>query len=905
MPALPVVIIYKLPKYDQKVKRKLLKKDMTKNWLATTAIALLIISIITIRFDAGDDAKDLQPSLTPFSPPKTARGPDQYPSDWAWLQRTFPYGTADRTAHLQALQQAQKLRHDLKKSAASRLAGWEFAGPTNIGGRVSALAIHPTNPRIIYAGAATGGVFKSIDAGKTWFPIFDKQAVLPIGDIEIDPSRPQTVYVGTGEANGGHNNFPGGGLYKSTDGGLTWQLVGLEETTTIARVVVDPRDSKRVFAAAIGAYFGPDEHRGIYRSRDGGKSWEKIFFLNDSTGVIDLIVNPQNSDILYAAAWERIRPANAPAHFNGPRSGIYKTTNAGDNWLRLGPETGLPGPETKAGRIGLAICQSQPDHLYALYTNGFDYVGLYRTRNGGTNWEKADPNKKVADGTLGFSWYFGQVRVHPNNPEKVFVLDVALMGSEDGGRTWPIFEGYNRTNASLHVDHHALEFNPLNPQWIINGNDGGINISEDGGYRWNKVAELPVTQFYNIAYDPSHPARLYGGTQDNGTLRTLTGNFTDWRDILGGDGFYVIVDPTDPDVFYAEAQFGELYRFSNGGAKSASATNGIPTRQIEPRNWSTPVVMDPNNSAVLYYGTSRVYKTTDRAESWNPISLKLTDYQPGSILGTISTIAVAPSNSNVIYVGTDDSHVWVTPDGGATWNEISAALPFRWVTRVQVDPFNENIAYATFSGLKWKSPQPHVFRTTDMGQNWTDISSNLPEAPINSIVIDPVHPNVLFVATDVGVFHSENTGQSWASPGEGLPAVSVYDLVIDATNRFLIAGTHGRSMYRIRIDAILGIGDGEAESISDFQLQQNYPNPFNAQTQIDFSIPKDEQMALRIFDVLGREIATLVNAPIKAGNYTVIWDGRDSSGRPVASGIYFYRLQIGKRQLQKRMAVLK
>lgn len=822
-----------------------------------------------------------------------------YPSDWAWRQRTFPFGKADKKAHLEALQQAQAMRHS--RIAKSTNLEWEFAGPTNIGGRVSDIEFNPLNANIVYAGAATGGVFKSTDGGESWFPVFDEQAVLPIGDLAVDPLRPEVVYAGTGESHGVQNNFPGGGVYKSTNGGETWQASGLEATAAIGRIVIDPIHSDRVYVAAVGSAFDTDQDRGVYRSTNGGLDWEKVLFVNDSTGAVDLVINPQTPSLLYAATWQRLRlPTASPRHY-GNGSGIYRSYDGGDTWELLDESNGLPGTGNRIGRIGLALCQSQPDQLYALYTDGSTYSGLFRTRDGGNHWENADPDSEFADHFGSFSWYFGNVRVKPDDPETVYVLDIALSGSTDGGNTVS-FLGV----LSIHVDQHALAFDPRDSQRLIVGNDGGINISSDGGSTWTEEQTLPITQFYHITMDVTNPERLYGGTQDNGTMRTLTGNLNDWRIFYGGDGFYVIVDPNNPDIIYAESQFGLLSKSTDGGRTFRLARTGIDPD--EPTNWSTPVVMDPNDSRVLYYGTNRVYRTDNGAASWYAISDNLSDGTADSYLGTMTTIAVAPSNSGVIYAGTDDSHVWVTADTGATWTDISAALPFRWVTRVAVDPNDEMIAYVTFSGLKWNSPQPHVFRTTDMGSSWEDISSNLPDAPVNTIVVDPSFPDNLYVGTDVGAYHSTDAGQSWAPLGQGMPTVSVYDLFIHPTLRQMVAGTHGRSMYKIDLVPLTDVreaaGEGPAWPSSP-RLFHNYPNPFNPETTIKYQLPMTANVKLEIFNLLGQKVSTLVDRKQSAGFHSARWDGRNEAGAPVSSGVYLYRVEVGEFVQTRKLTLLR
>ena len=931
---------------------------------------------------------------------KQAAGPDSRPSDWAWLQRVFPHGTANKTAHLEAIQQARKMRSRLVNSIESdsdrkdvlRTIPWQFAGPRNIGGRISDIEYDPTNPNIVYAGAATGGVFKSYDGGWTWQPVFDEQAALSIGDIAVDPLDPLSIYVGTGEANGGHNNFPGGGLYKSEDGGRTWRLIGLEQTTSIGRIVIDPMNSQRVFVAAVGSYFGPDPHRGVYFSPDAGQTWQKSLFVSDSTGAIDLIMNPKNPQVLHAAMWERVRRAHS-SHLFGRTSGIYRSTNGGRSWKRLGAANGVLPDEgdEQVGRIGLALCQAQPNIIYALYSDGYLHRACYKSIDEGLTWHQVDPRKKILIGSGNFCWYFGNIRVHPQNPDQVFALDVSFMRSDDGGQQWPIRYGYGNPFDDFHVDHHALAFHPFHPDTIIDGNDGGINISYNAGLGWKKVADLPVTQFYEITIDPTHPERLYGGTQDNGTLRTLTGRTNDWEEIYGGDGFYVIVDPRDANVIYAESQYGFLGKSMNGGWGFRNAIDGI--NLDEPRNWSTPVVMAPNQSNVLYYGTDRIYRTENGADYWFPISPDLTKQLPDSRLGTVTTIAVAPTNSSVIYAGTDDGNVWVSENFGSTWRNITNGLPFRWVTRVAIDPTNEKSAYVTFSGLKWKSPQAHVFRTENMGRQWVDISNNLPDAPVNIIVVDPTQPNYLYIGSDVGCFFSSNYGQSWDVLGEGLPIVPVYSMALHAESRLLAIGTHGRSMYtlplnntrQIKVSAFTTVpkrdglelqwqtdqpenhsrfsierkvADGQFVEIdlvnktsansqgnhysyfdqevppgtiqyrlklvdengnlcyskclavewpvtNEFALAQNYPNPFNASTTIDYQVKEKALVSIQIYDELGRLVRTLVNAERVPGTYQVTWQGETDKRQPVASGVYFYRMQANAYHCVRRLFYLK
>lgn len=818
-------------------------------------------------------------------------GEIKYPNDNEYIKRTFPFYTADPEAHLEALATGRQMRQTAELDNSTP--AWEFAGPTNVGGRTSDIEYNPNNPNILYAGAATGGVFKSTNGGTAWFPVFDDYAVLPVGDIAVDPVNSEIVYVGTGEANGGHNNFAGGGVYKSTDGGTSWQMIGLQSTVSIGRIVIDPLNPLKVYVAAVGSYFGPNPDRGVYRSDNGGANWSKVLFVSDSTGAIDIALDPINPNNLLAAMWQRTRYPNG-GQLYGRTSGIYKSTDGGDNWTSLGAANGLPNSNTvNVGRIGLSISRSNPNVAYSLFTNGSTYLGFFKTTNAGLNWTNANPNNGLQFGFSSFSWYFGNVRVHPTNPDIVYVLDFSNMKSTNSGTSWTELGGF-----SVHVDKHALAFKPGDPNTIIEGNDGGIYVSSNAGTSFTKVAALPFTQYYEIGIDETNPDRLYGGTQDNGTNRTMTGAVNDWEIIYGGDGFYVIVDPTNPNVIYAESQFGALGKSVNGGISFNNATNGISGS--EKTNWSTPVVMDPNNNNVLYYGTNRVYRTTNGAASWTALSPDLTNGNQ-TRLGTVTTIAVSPANSNVIIAGTDDANVWITSNTGANWAKVSSTLPYRWITRVAFDPVNENIAYVTFNGLKWRDPQPHVFRTVNKGQSWNDISSNLPDAPVNAFAIDPLRTNLLFVGSDVGAYYSTNTGQSWSFLGSGLPMVSVYDLKIHPTARYLVAGTHGRSMYKIDLAGIIGINSSANNIASGFSLGQNYPNPFNPSTVISYNLGSKENISLTVFNALGKAVETLVNKEQNAGHYSVTFDGTGLS-----SGIYFYKLEAGGRLVStKRMILLK
>jgi photosystem II stability/assembly factor-like uncharacterized protein len=665
---------------------------------------------------------------------------------------------------------------------------WELAGPTNIPGRITDIAVDPTNPNIIYAGSASGGVFKSIDFGYTWSAIFDEMGIFSIGALAIHPTNSNVLYVGTGESNARAESYEGNGVYKTTDGGSTWSYAGLPNSYQIGRIVIDPLRPETVFVAVLGKLFGTNPERGVYRSTDGGTTWERKFFVSDSTCCVDIALHPSTGTLI-AAMWERIRDSRR-LKIGGPTSRLYRSVDFGETWSPL--SAGLPSPFPATGRIGVTVSPTS-NTVYAFYSDYLGgFAGIYKSSDLGSTWvlkNDSDFPPYFLFGDRG--WFFGQIRMDPADSEQVFVLGVPMYRSTDGGSTW------GDASSGIHVDHHALV---IHPSAIYNGCDGGVNISTDGGNTWRVCLNMSSTQFYTCAIDLRNPRRLYGGTQDNGTLRTLTGNIDDWQEFLNGDGFYCVVDHANSSIIYAERQFGDLNKSINGGASFFAAMNGI-NYSGDRHNWNTPVVMDPSNHNVLYYGSHRIYKTTNGAVSWTTVSGDLTDgNDPGNLsFGTITTIDVALSNTQTIYAGTDDANVWVSKNGGGSWTRIDSGLPNRWVTRVAVDPRVDSVAYATFSGYRESDPLPHIFRTTDYGQTWIPINGNLPDSPINDVVPDPEDSSTLYVATDVGVFFTTNLGTDWVPLGAGMPIVPVLDLSFHLPTRTLVAATHGRSMFKINL----------------------------------------------------------------------------------------------------------
>ncbi|HMB68991.1 MAG TPA: hypothetical protein VKU85_06750, partial [bacterium] len=771
--------------------------------LGPAAVAALLGAL------AAGPVSDSPDGPAPFAQaPEGGRGP--VPNEWFLVQRAWPQDDVRTDARLEAYEQARVLRAEA--AALRSAAAWTPVGPTNVGGRIADLVCHPTNPNVCWAGAAEGGVMKTTDGGQTWIPKSDFESSLSMGDLAIDPTNPQILYAGTGEPNGGGGSvtYGGTGVLKSTDGGDTWTITGLPDSRFIGRVAVSPGDPDQVFVAALGSLFSPSPDRGVYRSTDAGGSWQQVLALNDTTGAVDVAVHPTDPDVVYAAMWERLRaPDNID--YGGPSCGIWRSTDGGDTWSQL--TNGLPSG-SNLGRIGLAVAPSAPSTVYSIWADeSGDFLGVYKSTNAGDSWTQTN------DGALfnvfaTFGWWFGQIRVSPVDEDVVFAVGYEVWRSTNGGATW------TNVGSSMHVDHHALEFASNGD--IYEGNDGGLYKSVNGGTVWSKLPDLAATQFYAIEVDESDPTRRYGGAQDNGTNRTLTGASDNWTNILGGDGFAPLVNPVDNSYVYAQAQYGALYRSTNGGS-SFSYAAGQLTGRI---NWSMPIVFDPSDPSVLYAGTDRVFRSTNHAAGWSAISADLTDGAGAGnrVYGTITTLAVAPSDPDVIWAGTDDAHVWVTTNGGSSWTQVGLTLPQRWITRVAVDPAAANVSYVTLSGFRWDEPYPHVFRSTDYGASFQDISSNLPQAPVNDIVPDPGLPSVLYVATDTGVYVTTNLGLSWSQLGTGLPNVVVSDLRLHEITQTLYAGTYGRSMWSLPLASVV-VAAGPAVEGGGGALQLGAPFP--------------------------------------------------------------------------------
>lgn len=782
-------------------------------------------------------------------PDQPALSTPSVPDDWMYRQRAYPHGRIDQDAYLSAMRQWQALNNSQSRSGAQ----WMSVGPDNIGGRITSLAVPPGQQQTIYIGAASGGVFKTTDGARNWQPIFDEALSLAVGDMALAPSAPQIIYVGTGEANagGGSLAYDGAGIYRSPDGGRSWQHRGLSQTGSTGKIIVHPRQPNRVFAATMGNLFANNRQRGLYRTDDGGRNWKQVLFINDSTGVIDLAMHSRYPDTIYAAGWQRIRRPHR-RQYAGPGSGIYRSVNGGDHWQRLS----LPTPSgASLGRIALAVAPSRPQRLYASVVGEDGYLtGVYKSDDHGDHWQSL-PIEGIAQ--VPFMWWFGKLYVDPHDAETIYLCGLHMHRWKTGAASW------QRIMGGAHVDQHALYIDPQDPAFVLLGNDGGLYRAVDLSLKTAiHMPDLPITQFYTTEIDTREPERMLGGTQDNGSLRRQIGA-RQWKRILGGDGLVNLVDPTDSRFVYAASQYGNLYRSQNGGDEFQRALVGIDAS--EPKNWHTPIVLDPSDPSVLYYGAQRVYRSTDRAASWKPISPALVDTPHGSnlVFGTLTSLAVSPVNPQLIYAGADDGTLVRTNDGGASWQKIGTGLPRRWITSIEAHPNEAGTAYLTLSGYRWNSYQAHVFRSEDYGTSWTAIDNGLPEVPANDLVIDPEFPDQIFLATDAGVFRSLDSGSNWSLLGQGLPRVVVTDLDYHAATRTLAAATYGRSMYRIQIDEAVTATESRPSSLP----LRAVPNPFQEQTTLLFELNKAANVRLEIHDVNGRLIDVLYDGQLHAGEH--------------------------------------
>lgn len=817
------------------------------------------------------------------------------PSDYFYAQRANPDGSFPQDAYLAALDQASFERS--QSLIASAGAPWTPVGPYNVGGRVTAIAAEPGGATA-YLGAADGGVWKSTNFGVNWTCVTDRAPISSVGALALDPSDWNTLWCGTGESNGSVDSYDGNGVWRSKDGGATWTHMGLTATGRISAVAVDPANPQIVYVGAMGRQFSTTSDRGFYRSTDGGATWTRTLFVSDSTGVCDIAVNPAHPETVFCATWERVR-RNTYRRAYGPECGIWRSADHGATWTKL--TSGLPAPSENVGRIGLAIAPSRPSTVYAQIgsglTGGYVGLGLYRSLDGGATWTQRNASAVFTNAFGGFCWYFGEIGVDPTNPDRVYAMGVSLLRSDDGGVSWTDYTGL------MHVDQHAIWIDPTNANRIYVGNDGGFYFTSSGP-PFTPSDDLPITQFYAGEVDPTDATRIFGGAQDNGTNMTSTGDPYGWFSILGGDGFFVAVDPVTPNIVFSEYQYcsneGGFLRSTTGGPGGASTNGWVVADRF---GWNTPITMSPTNHNTLLSGSQFVYRSVDNGVNWAKISPDLSGNPGGSLVyGCITTLAISKPTATVYYAGTDDARVWRTINSGGAWTDISAGLPKRWVTRVTADPVNGQVVYVTLSGYASDDQSAMIYRSTDRGTTWTNISGNLPNVPANDLVVDPTDTNRLYLATDLGVWTTKNLGATWYEVGDGLPLTSVADLVLHASTRKLFAFTHGRSAWSLSLSA-LPVSTPESGPAAALMLAAPRPNPAREGARIALEMPRAGAAQVVIYDVIGRRVSTLHEGALGAGRHEFAWSRRDDRGVRASAGVYFVRATSGGATRTRRLVV--
>lgn len=820
---------------------------------------------------------------------------------------TFSVEAQQNLTTSRELQQALINKKELVNASLVKNVPFENIGPTVMSGRVVDLAVNPENPTEFYVGYASGGVWHTTNNGTSFTPILDNAQTQNVGDIAVDWNT-RTIWVGTGENNASRSSYAGIGMLKSTDNGKSWQHVGLPNSQHVGRILINPNNPEEVVVGVTGSLYSKSVDRGVYKTKDGGKTWTKTLYIDDVSGVIDMQHAPNDYNIMFATSWTKDRKA---WNFDGSgnNSAIYKSTDAGETWQKVSTEkSGFP-TGNGVGRIGLAVYDT--NIVYAIHdsqfrrpsegkkdesnglqkddfksmttdmflkledkklniflkTNGFQekyraenvkqmvrsgnvkpadiatyledansmlfdtpVIGaeVYKSNDGGITWSKTHDDY-IDDLYYSYGYYFGHIYVSPANKGHLYIYGVPILKSKDGGKTFTSISAEN-----VHADHHALWINPKNPNHLINGNDGGVNITYDDGETWIKNNSPSVGQFYAINVDNQTPYNVYGGLQDNGVWKGANNAPEDrswqqygqypWEMIMGGDGMQIEIDKRNPNIVYTGYQFGNYYRLN---LETEEQTYIQPKHQLGESpyrfNWQTPIQLSSHNQDILYLGGNKLMRSLDQGNTWEAISDDLTKGgKRGNVAyGTLTSISESPFQFGLIYTGSDVGLIHVTKNGGAIWEDISSNLPKDlWVSRVIASSHKKERVYATLNGYRWDDFSVYIYRSDDYGQTWKNISSNVPMSPVNVIKEDPVNQNILYLGTDNGAYVSFNKGETWQAFSKGLPAVAVHDLVIHEDTNDLLLATHGRSIYKTNVANLQKYNDVESASqnISIFDI---------------------------------------------------------------------------------------
>ncbi len=859
-------------------------------------------------------------------------------------------------------------KQQMEASSLVKSVPFKNIGPSVMSGRVVDVDVNPNNTTEFYVGYASGGLWYTANNGTTFEPVLDTAETINVGDIAVDWKN-GTIWVGTGENNSSRSSYAGIGILKSTDKGKTWENVGLKDSHHIGRIVMNPNNPEEVVVGVTGHLYSPNQERGVYKTTDGGKTWNKTLFVNNQTGIIDLAVAPNNFNVMYAAAWDKDRKAwNFTG--NGVGSGIYKSTDAGTTWNKVSLEnSGFPTGEG-VGRIGLAVFDENT--LYAVHdnqsrrkksdlkkgqdkltkedfktmsaedflkidnkklnvflkTNGFQekyradnikqlvkggtvepidlakyledansmffdtpVIGaeVYRSDDGGKIWSKTHDDF-LDDIFYSYGYYFAQIQVNPNQKDHIYISGVPILKSKDGGKTFTSISAEN-----VHADHHALWINPKNPKHLINGNDGGVNITYDDGENWIKANQPNVGQFYAINVDTESPYNVYGGLQDNGVWVGAHTSKEDvswhqsghypWESIMGGDGMQVQIDNRDSNIVYTGFQFGNYFRLNRAENERTYIQPKHELGESPYRfNWQTPILLSPHNQDILYLGGNKLMRSMNQGDDWTPISEDLTaGGKKGNVAyGTLTTISESPSQFGLIYTGSDDGLVYVTKNAGGSWTKISDSFPKDlWVSRVVASTHKKERVYVALNGYRWDDFKPYVYASDNYGATWENIGQNLPTSPVNVIKEDPQNENVLYLGTDNGAYVSLDKGKTWNAFSKGLPNVAVHDIVIQEEENDLLLGTHGRSIYKTNVEAIQLLDDKIInKALHVFEIPtikwserwgvagSKWFDPYTPSSAIKFYTTNPGEYTVQITDEGGKVLQEFSTKADKGLNYT-------------------------------------
>ncbi len=833
-------------------------------------------------------------------------------------------------------------------------------GPANMGGRISDFAVVEKHPATFYVATGTGGLFKTTNQGTTWSAVFEREAVASIGAVTLWQKNPDVIWVGTGEANSRNSSSWGNGVYRSTDGGASWIHVGLEATRHIGRIVPDPADSNVAYVAALGRLWGENAERGVFKTRDGGRTWQQVLKVDAGTGAVDLVMDPSSPEVLFAALYARRR---TPWSYvgGGTAGGVFKTSDGGRTWHKL--TAGLPA---ETGRIGLDAYRKDPRVLFAVvesdeggHLEEFEERsrsgGVFRSDDGGEHWTRLS-------GLAPRPFYFSKIRVQPDDDKRLYLLGTDLWISDDGGRSFRA-----RGARNLHPDCHAMWIDPAEPAHMLLGTDGGVFQSFDRGAGWDYLNNLAIGEFYTVTTDTRRPYWIYGGLQDNQTWGGPSHSRFDpeswlddpkhngitndqWFCLGGGDGFYVAIDPTDPDIAYYESQGGEIRRLNlkTGRERRLRPSNkeGEPVFRF---NWNAPFVLSPHDPTVLWLGGNHVFRLYEHGDKWTLASPDLTTRDPAKMVTggsraeahcTITTLQESALEKGLLWVGTDDGRIWITRDGGAHWSDLSGRLSGvpsgLYVSRIEASHHDPGTAYVALDGHRTDDLRPYLLVTRDFGRTWKSIAAGLPAAvPVKVVREGLVNPGLLFAGTEFGLYVTLDGGRSWMKFGE-LPTVAVDDLAIQPREHDLVVGTHGRSVFVV--DDIMPLEHWKTavlrDSVTLFPPRSAFAfhyrtlsglwgqrmfaakNPaFGA--YLDYFVREDsgDEVSLAVADSAGRVVRRLTG-PSATGLHRVVWDlqtgepgdriGRSESGQPefVRAGTYTVTLSYGKAREQKQPLVV-